>query len=69
MAENRPAHKRTQVKQNGKQSQNFIGAARELGCEEDESHFEATLKKVARHKPPPDAPPEPKKPKTKKPGK
>jgi hypothetical protein len=50
------------------QGKRFAEAARELGCDEDESHFEEALKKVARHKPPPDAPPEPKPPKTKKPG-
>jgi hypothetical protein len=47
------------------QSEAFVKAARELGCDEDPAHFDAALKKVARHKPPPDAPPEPKKPKTK----
>jgi len=36
------------------QSQRFIEAARELGCDEDESHFEEKLKKIARHKPPKD---------------
>jgi hypothetical protein len=48
------------------QSKAFIKAARELGCDEDEAHFEETLKKVARHKPPPDAPPTPAKPTKKK---
>jgi hypothetical protein len=50
------------------QSKLFIEAARALGCDEDPAHFDEILKKVARHKPPPDAPHEPKKPKTKKPG-
>jgi hypothetical protein len=49
------------------QSQVFIDAARALGCDEDPAHFDEILKKVARHKPPPDAPCEPKEPKTKKP--
>jgi len=51
-----------------RQAKAFIEAARELGCDDDESHFEEKLKKVARHKPPPDAPPAPKPAKTKKPG-
>jgi hypothetical protein len=46
----------------------FEDVARKLGCDEDSAHFDEILKKVARHKPPPDAPHEPKKPKTKKPG-
>jgi hypothetical protein len=50
------------------QSQRFIEAARAIGCDEDPAHFDEILKKVARHKPPPDAPHEPKKPKTKEPG-
>lgn len=50
------------------QKERFEQAARELGCDEDESHFEEALKKVARHKPPPDKPDEPKQPKPKKPG-
>lgn len=50
------------------QKERFEQAARELGCDEDESQFEDALKKVARHKPPPAAPPEPKKPKPKNPG-
>jgi hypothetical protein len=48
------------------QSKLFIKAARALGCDEDPAHFDEILKKVARHKPPPHAPPEPKKSKTKK---
>jgi hypothetical protein len=48
---------------NQKQSQTFIKAARELGCD-DPAHFDEILKKVARHKPPLHVRPEPKKPKT-----
>jgi hypothetical protein len=33
------------------QNEKFVKAARELGCEESEEHFNATLAKVARHKP------------------
>jgi hypothetical protein len=47
------------------QSQAFIEAARKLGCDEDPAHFDEILKKVARHKPPLHAPPEPRKPKAK----
>ena len=55
-------------KENSKvQSNAFIEAARELGCDEDEAHFNATLKKVAQHKPPPEAVKT--KPETKKPAK
>jgi hypothetical protein len=50
------------------QSKRFIEAARVLGCDEDPAHFDEILKKVARHKPPPDSPQAPKKPTTKKPG-
>jgi hypothetical protein len=50
------------------QSQRFIEAARAIGCDEDPAHFDEILKKVARHKPPPKAPPEPKTTQTKKPG-
>jgi hypothetical protein len=46
----------------------FIEAARKLGCDEDPAHFDEILKKVARHKPPPDAPTKLKKPKSKEPG-
>jgi hypothetical protein len=53
---------------NKKQSQAFIKAAQELGCDEDPAHFDEILKKVARHKPPPDAPSERKEPKTNKRG-
>lgn len=38
--------------ENASQLESFIKAARELGCDEDEAHFEEKLKKVARHKPP-----------------
>jgi hypothetical protein len=55
-------------KNDTEQSRRFIEAAHKLGCDEDPAHFDEILKKVARHKPPPDAPPAPKKPKTKKPG-
>jgi hypothetical protein len=51
-----------------RQSETFIEAARKLGCDEDPAHFDKILKKVARHKPPPNALPDPKKPKTAKPG-
>jgi hypothetical protein len=50
------------------QRKRFIAAARDLGCDENPAHFDEILKKVARHKPLPKAPSEPKKPKTKKPG-
>jgi hypothetical protein len=33
------------------QSQRFIKAARELGCDDDPAHFDEILKKGARHKP------------------
>lgn len=38
------------------QKDRFEQAARELGCDEDESHFDDKLKKVARHKPRDEAP-------------
>jgi hypothetical protein len=47
------------------QSQRFMEAARKLGCDEEPEHFDEILKKVARHKPPLHAPPEPRKPKAK----
>jgi hypothetical protein len=50
-----------------RQSETFIEAARQLGCDEDPAHFDEILKKVARHKPPPAAA-ESKKPKATKPG-
>lgn len=55
--------KRGRSKQPEDQARKFIDAARELGCDEDESHFEAALKKVARHKPPHDKSAELKQPK------
>lgn len=33
------------------QSQRFIDAARELGCDESEERFNEALRKVAKHKP------------------
>jgi hypothetical protein len=42
------------------QSQRFINFAREIETDESEERFDAALAKVARHKPPPDAPKEPK---------
>jgi hypothetical protein len=33
------------------QEERFKLAARELGCDEDDAHFDDALKKVARHKP------------------
>lgn len=50
------------------QTKMFIDAARALGCDEDPAHFDATLKKVARHKPQADPGPQTKEPKRKKPG-
>ena len=45
------------------QSQRFVEAARELGCDESEEAFDAALKAVAKHKPkreePTEAPEEP----------
>ncbi len=34
-----------------RQSDAFTNAARELGCDESETHFDASLKKVVQHKP------------------
>jgi hypothetical protein len=34
------------------QGKAFVGAARALGCDESEEHFDAALAKVARHKAP-----------------
>ncbi len=45
------AKKRTVAKTD--QYAEFVGAAKSLGCDEDPAHFDAALKKVARHKPPP----------------
>jgi len=55
-------------KQTDPQYERFIEAARTIGCDEDAAHFNEILKKVARHKPPSDAPQASKNPKTKKPG-
>ncbi len=44
----------------GEQHERFIEAARALGCDEDEARFNAALGKVARQKPTPRAPKEPK---------
>jgi hypothetical protein len=51
------------------QSDRFKEAARELGCDEDEAHFEEKLKKVAGHKPTDAPPPVSKKPEDDKPAK
>lgn len=48
------------------QGQKFLDAARELGCDESEDHFDVALKKVAAHKSVGNPPP-PKMPETKKP--
>jgi hypothetical protein len=40
-----------------RQSDQFIEAARKLGCNEDEEAFNAALRKVARHKPSDASPP------------
>jgi hypothetical protein len=37
-------------KDRARQLEKFKHAARELGCDEDESHFEEKLRKIARHK-------------------
>jgi hypothetical protein len=42
---------------NSVQSRRFIDAAKELGCDTDEVKFNATLGKVARHKPASERPP------------
>lgn len=39
------------------QRERFAATARSLGCDEDPAHFDAALKKVARHKPRDDAAP------------
>lgn len=38
------------------QSDKFKAAARDLECDEDEKRWDATLKKVAKHKPAPEKP-------------
>jgi hypothetical protein len=59
---------RSGKKNDTEQSRRFIEAARKLGCDEDPAHFDEILKKVARHKPPPNAPPKSKDKKNTKPG-
>jgi len=44
--------KDSQLKEQKKQSDKFIEAARELGCDEDESAFDEMVKKVAKAPPP-----------------
>jgi hypothetical protein len=51
------------------QSERFVKAARELGCDEDEAHFEEALRKIGRRRPPAEPPHAPEKPKTPKPAK
>jgi hypothetical protein len=41
-----------------KQNETFVEAARALECDESENRFNATLGKIVRHKPKPEAPPE-----------
>lgn len=43
------------------QAQQFLNAARGLGCDESENAFNAALGKIAKHKPPPDEKPKAKK--------
>jgi hypothetical protein len=50
------------------QSERFKEAARELGVDESEERFNEALRKVAKHKPPPDPPETGEKPKDDKPG-
>ena len=40
------------------QREEFERAARELGCDDDPAHFDEVLKKVARHKPATQEPPQ-----------
>jgi len=68
MAKDRPKSKQQTNRADIHQSEKFVQAARELGCDENPAHFDEILKKVARHKPPLNALSEPKKPKTNKPG-
>lgn len=58
---------RKDIKDQTSQSKAFVEAARKLGCDEDPAHFDEILKKVAQHRAPPNAHPEPKKPKSKNP--
>jgi hypothetical protein len=60
--------RKAETKDKTDQRKRFIAAAREAGCSEDEAVFDENLKKITRHKPPPNALPKPTKPKTKKPG-
>lgn len=43
------------------QLERFKEAARDLGCDEDESRWEENLRKVAKHKPAPEADEKPEK--------
>lgn len=52
---------RNQTKAGGNQPDKFAAAARDLGCDEDESRWEANLRKVATHKPAPEADEKPEK--------
>jgi hypothetical protein len=47
-------------KQNESQRRAFIDAARALGCDESEEHFNEALAKVGRHKPTAQPKPKPK---------
>lgn len=40
------------------QSDKFKAAARELGCDEDEAHWDDRLRRIAKQKPPPEKPEE-----------
>jgi hypothetical protein len=46
-----PANRKRQKVTKDTQAEAFIEAAKDLGCDESEAHFDAALKKVARHKP------------------
>ena len=56
-------------KRGNQQLDAFISAARELGCDELESHFNEALSKIARVKPSPGKPEKIKKPNQTKPAK
>ena len=56
----------TQTEPKNQQPDKFKAAARELGCDESEEHFDAALGKIVKHKPPPDD--KPTTPAAKKPG-
>jgi hypothetical protein len=47
---------KTTAEPDAEQSKRFMEAARELGCDEDEAHFEEALRKIGRHKQPTDPP-------------